>query len=272
MSDGQPLRDGIERVKIPNFSPFENALAGLIGRITVSRIENNGLSDYFDKNEVHKRLLDWTMEIMRACHHSLGHHLTANVNVTATEFVTRYVMPRFGYTALEINPTAALPIEILRNSVWNDMERVLCCEITFRLVRPTTHHAFKLVTVNLVMEELREDLPPTSPLNLAIHPVAVDEEPEDIPDDEEFDELKPREDVAEDWVRYYTLQDDRFVPGKTRVHTAVDLVHNLTRHDEIGEMARILFGLSHVDINDVDIEGQITVRTKEKGAIVVQGT
>ena len=265
------VEETLNRVKIPNFGSFENALTELVGRRTLGRLAGHGAEviSQFDEHEIRIKLLDWIVQIIKTCHEELNYALERVNLLNTTERCISFNMPKFGFGASGIT----MP-EDLDDEIAYDLLRPIVIRITFRLVRPTEHHAFKLVTVNLVMEEGDPSVECANDLGEDIKPANDDDfQPEDDADDEDdFDQVKAREDVPSGWVRYYTLHEDKFVPGKTRVYTNVDLVHNLTRHDAVGEMARILFGLDHVSIDDVDIEGQITVRTHEEGAKVVQGT
>ena len=268
MTDAQPP----EPVKIPHFGGFENALADLFLRHTLARIRGHDVEHLFDRGLLETKLTAWISGVILSLHANLNRHVAKYKLVTATELVTSYLLPQFSTSEHDskispVNPTC------LTDEVVNDLLRPLVFRITFRLIRPTTHHAYKMVTVNGILEECHdESVPGSSVMNGATHPIPFIGHAVDIPGAADFDQLRPRQDLTPGWCRHYTLVDDLFERGQTRVLTNEDLVYNLTRQDIIGDMTRTLFGLEGVSIDEIDLEGQITIRTQEAGIQVAIGT
>lgn len=263
-------------IRVPNFGSFENALATMMAEQVLGRIEGNDWEEHFDGDEVREKVMQWIETSLDFIRETLTAHLNEYSHQTGTECTTSVYMPRF-YGNPEVDPpTWAITARNKLTGATRDLLRTIKATITFRLLRPSTHIAFKLASVNLVLsevpavdtaddwdEDIEDAIVPTGPEGL---------EPEDDSYAEAFDEAKKRPDVTKDWVRYYTLKDDVFVPGITRVYTTVDLYYNLSRHDPVGEMARTLFGLDGIDLDEIEMEGQITIRTDDRKARVVHGT
>lgn len=254
-------------VKIPHFGGFENALADLFLRHTLARIRGHDVEHLFDRGLLETKLTAWISGVILPLRECLNEHVDQHNQMTATEYVTSYLLPQFSNAPHTRKLSPANP-ECLSDDVLEDLLRPLIFRLTFRLVRPTTHHAYKLVTVNGILEECHTD----SVADTSTDPIPFEGDDEDFPDSTQFDSVKARPVSPPDWCRHYTLVDDLFERGQTRVLTNEDLVHNLTRQDMVGDMTRTLFGLEGISIDEIDLEGQITIRTKEAGIQVAIGT
>lgn len=257
-----------DALKIPNFGDLENALSTLFLQHTLSRIKTLEVEDCFRRDWLELRLTQWITAVLTRLREELEEHVEQYVRLTATEYVTSFVLPMFHH---ELSSACLFPQHgklAADGYEMRELTRPLVFQMTLRLVRPTEYHAYRLVTVNGILEEVSQMSVWDFSANVEnlVKPWSDDRE------DDDEDNDAPRPDVAQSWCRHYTLVGDHFEKGTTRVLTDVDLIHNLTRQDIVGEMSRTLFGLENVSIDDIDFSGEIRIRTYEKESQVVNGT